>query len=153
MLGSLLITWLALAAAGDPGTCDASPESPVVAALGELLGQGRVYMGCRPSAGECQMSCPDRRGWSEVDPSRCDPDNPFSPVGGVACYCLTDEPQPVEVPEGATFIGCRPSPSECRYSCPPGGVFAAVDPAICDPDDPSSPAGGVACYCLGAEDG
>ena len=147
----LFTAWLTLTASGRD-VCDAAPESPVVSALGEVLGQGRVYVGCRPSAGECQMSCPDRRAWSEVDASLCDPGDPLSSMGGVACYCLTDEPQPVEVPDGATLIGCRPNPSECRYSCPPGGSFTAVDPAICDPDDPNSERGGVACYCLGGDD-
>ena len=123
----------------------------------------RILMGCRPSAGECGNSCPTAGFAWEIDPAMCNPDEPFTVNGGGVCWCLNEtvpvpEPEPEPEPdtgdsdpadeEAGFFIGCRPSPGECQNSCPTREVISKVDPALCDPDEPFSSEGGVACYCL-----
>ena len=45
----------------------------------------KIFIGCRPSLGECFNSCPDHRATAEVNPDRCDEDSIWSRY---ACYCL-----------------------------------------------------------------
>jgi hypothetical protein len=42
------------------------------------------YVGCRPSIGECQHSCPDRHGIARIEPQKCDPESVWEKF---ACYC------------------------------------------------------------------
>ncbi len=119
------------------------PPSPLLdTALADVLDTDRVFMGCRPSAGECVNSCPDRRGQSEVDPAVCDPSSPYE---GLACYCLLEtSPIPEGPPPDHFFMGCRPSAGECMNSCPSRKGYAEADPSVCDPDSYYE---GLACYC------
>jgi hypothetical protein len=141
---------------------DCAPEVATILPSQALVASddpGRILMGCRPSAGECGNSCPTPGFAWEIDPAMCNPDEPFTVNGGGVCWCLTevvpvpDDPDPEPdttdpAEEEGFFMGCRPSPGECVSSCPTRKATSKVDPALCDPDDPFSNDGGVACYCL-----
>lgn len=47
--------------------------------------EGYFFVGCRPSFGECRMSCPTRQFWAIVSPSLCDEFT--SPDDKIACFC------------------------------------------------------------------
>ena len=59
---------------------------------------GYVFVGCRPSAGECIYSCPERNGAKFVESEEC---SSFDDREPFACYCAVepeaeggDEPPP-----------------------------------------------------------
>lgn len=57
------------------------------ASTSTLQAERRYYpVGCRPSAGECINSCPERRAMWFEDIAQCE----FDPSGLLACYCLVD---------------------------------------------------------------
>ena len=122
--------------------CEPTDSTPVPspAALEGLLEP--VFIGCRSTPGECVNSCPDRRASWEVDPERCHPEGPEP----LACSCLVEsEPEPETPPEGAWYVGCRPSPGECVNSCPTRDAWMQEDPGSC-PEEGIE--GAWACYCL-----
>ena len=43
-----------------------------------------LYVGCRPSVGECQNSCAQRNGRAEIIPQLCDPKSSWEKF---ACFC------------------------------------------------------------------
>jgi len=45
----------------------------------------KIFMGCRPSPGECINSCPTRRAAWETDATKCDPKDYANKL---ACYCV-----------------------------------------------------------------
>ncbi len=51
-----------------------------------MAAEEKQFIGCRPSVGECMMSCSDGRAFAVVGAPECE-DAPFEPV---ACYCLFD---------------------------------------------------------------
>lgn len=58
--------------------------------------EGYYFVGCRPSFGECQMSCLNRKFWAVFSPDLC---NEFtSPDDKIACFC-----SPLEV-NGSTEL-------------------------------------------------
>ncbi len=145
MLWTLLIPLIA----ADPDTMGACELGSSPALAGDLQAfideKGRAFIGCRPSPGECASSCPERNGQAELDPSIC-PRGSYE--GEYTCYCPTEDPEPPDLGDEGAFIGCRPSAGECINSCPSRQGRWVQAPAICDPDDPFSPDGGGACYCL-----
>ena len=50
-----------------------------------------------------------------------------------------------DVPPGYLFIGCTPSPNECRYSCPNPNFAVTIDANLCSPE--TDPYNRFACYC------
>jgi hypothetical protein len=144
MSRSFLICLALLAPRAFAQECGLGPgaEAPLAApvqALSEDL--DRVFAGCRPSPGECVMSCPDRQAAWELDASLCD-------AGGrepFACYCLVDaEPELEDPPEGSFYVGCRPTAGECVNSCPTRNAWMQEDPGSC-PEELGE--GTLACYC------
>lgn len=47
-----------------------------------------IYVGCRPSAGECKNSCPNRNGKAKIMPELCDPKNKAERF---ACFCQSQD--------------------------------------------------------------
>ncbi|GEM_PF-5990922 len=122
-----------------PSGLDELLMDPVAALAAELE---PVFIGCRPSPGECVASCPDRQASWALDPEQCDLHGPEP----YACSCLVEgEPTPEEPPEGAVYVGCRPSLGECVNSCPTRNAWGTEDPGSCPPELGE---GSVACYCL-----
>jgi len=82
------------------------------------------FIGCRPSAGECVHSCPQRDGTAQQIEDLC-PTNSREPM---ACFCpVAAAPAALEPPASThTYVGCRPSAGECLNSCPQrNGHFVA----------------------------
>ncbi|MFM8314290.1 MAG: hypothetical protein ACKOA8_08405 [Deltaproteobacteria bacterium] len=51
--------------------------------------EGYYFVGCRPSFGECRMSCVTRKFWAIFSPDLC---NDFtSPDDKIACFCAPPE--------------------------------------------------------------
>ncbi len=55
----------------------------VVASTSAMALEQPQFVGCRPSVGECLMSCPDGRGFAVVNAQECE----MAPMEPVACYC------------------------------------------------------------------
>ena len=122
-----------------PASVDALLLAPVAAMAGDLV---PVFVGCRPSPGECVNSCPDRHASWALDPEQCDGLGPEP----YACSCLVEaDPVPEQPPEGAVYVGCRTSAGECVNSCPTREAWSVQDPDSCPPELGE---GGVACFCL-----
>lgn len=128
---------LAAAATG----CRTSDGSTVAAseptAAQPAADAGGDFVGCAPSAGECRHSCPQNNGQGVEDPERC-PDT-FSPF---ACTCPngTGGGQTPPDPNTHFFVGCVPTGSECKNSCPSQQVVAFQGSDACFPQE-------FACYC------
>lgn len=75
---------------------------------------GWLFVGCRPSMGECSLSCPERNGRGVDQDHQCVDDRSGFRVG---CYCPGGrESEPVD-PEQFDFMGCYYSAGECGLSC------------------------------------
>lgn len=58
-----------------------------------------VFIGCRPSAGECYNSCPDHRSQARAESSYCAEEN-SGMDGDVECFCFTGGEMPLPDPDG-----------------------------------------------------
>lgn len=63
------------------GTSSAIQETPPAP-------EGYVFVGCRPSVGECYNSCPDHRSQARTESSYCSREN-GGIDGDVECFCFT----------------------------------------------------------------
>jgi hypothetical protein len=90
---------------------------------------GQLFVGCAPSVGECQSSCPSRDGQGVRDPERCQ--ESYAPF---ACTCPGDQQVRPEPPSESThrFVGCSPSPGECRNSCPTRKIITFQNAEPCE---------------------
>lgn len=101
------------------GGCVSSAQRKSTLASRENIPASNADIGCRPSEGECKMSCPERDGIATLDPERCtfQREPYFCRCGGIQ---QQNQDMPVLEPsEGThTFIGCRRDSYECQTSCP-----------------------------------
>ena len=113
-------------------------------AQGSSAQTSAMFVGCRPSAGECSNSCADHRSTFLDADARC-PGAGDSLRDTGACLCGERPSLPLPPPRG-TFVGCRPSAGECMMSCPTGrGTYVDEYEECPGAGDPSFVRGG--CFC------
>lgn len=85
MVFGIGLFWVAAASASRPVPGPPGPGVPP-GGMGSALPK-ELYVGCRPSAGECFHSCPTHRALVRVEPENCDPEDYLRRY---ACYCTFD---------------------------------------------------------------
>lgn len=103
-----------------------------------------VFVGCRPSLGECQMSCPERNGKGVENADECQND----PSGfAVGCYCpIGFQPPPIDSSK-FDFLGCYYSSGECSQICRGRTVVPRPHDERCSLEGIAH----LACYCSKAQ--
>jgi len=141
-LTSSFLFFFSVLVIGSSSGCKSDDDPPVGAEQVTSSAATEAFVGCRPSAGECANSCPDRKGRFLVPDARCAAGDPREKG---ACVCGGTEEEPADPPPGR-FAGCLPSASECRATCggAGGGYISPYEPCPAL-GDPSHFVGG--CFC------
>ncbi len=115
---------------------DGAPETPEAGGASPAPVE-QLFVGCVPTLGECRYSCAERDGQGLEDPTLC-PDE----LAPVACRCPGRTFTPPTPPDETEYgmVGCVPSASECRYSCPSRQIITFQGSPNCEHLD-------FACYC------
>jgi hypothetical protein len=105
--------------------------------------EGMIFVGCGPSVGECQQSCPERNGRGLTDTPECRDDN----TAPIACYCPTGStPNRPEVDLSKFyFAACVLNGAECKHSCSNKTIYFQPFDKHCASEGPESSQNG--CYC------
>jgi hypothetical protein len=101
---------LALAALGPMGCKNRNGNQSSTASVGSGMPetppapQDYIFIGCRPSVGECYNSCPDHRSQARTESTYCAQEN-GGLDGDVECFCFTGGGGLPPDPEGPSYQG------------------------------------------------